>query len=331
MEVEVVQQTERETSAAPSARFSAQRLHLENILVPTDFSQSSIKALTYGIAMARQFDATLWLLHIVEPTAPYTGLEGVPIAMDLGEQTSEAESKMAEFAATHVPPDVSVSSVVRHGAAVSEIADMAKTENIGLMIASTHHHNRLTRALFGGITERVIHHAPCPVLIVREQEHDFVDGAAAERAGAIRMSRILAPIDFSECSKKALKYALAFAGRFNAQITCLHVVEPEQPLIVLELEGVQKTHEREARNNLQALLQQIDGGIPVEAAITTGAAHREIVHMADKQDADLIIIGEHCRTGAVGRFMLGSTADEVVRNAHCPVLVVRPQEHEFIE
>jgi nucleotide-binding universal stress UspA family protein len=328
MQIDVIQQPETATTFAPSV---IQRVRLKNILVPTDFSQLSLKALAYGAALARQFDATLWLLHIIEPIAPFTGLESVPITIDTEQQTADAEAQMAEFAATHVPSDVSVSSLIRHGSAVREIADFAKTENIDLVIASTHRHNRIARALFGGISERIIHNAPCPILIVHEQEHEFLDASLADGASAIRIQRILAPIDFTECSKKVLRYAMAFAGHFHAQITCLHVVEPEPPLIVFEMEGFQKSHEIEARNNMQALLKQIDGSIPVETEIRTGSAHREIVHFADQEQSDLIVVGEHCRTGAVGRFMLGSAAEEVVKNAHCPILVVRRIEHEFIE
>jgi nucleotide-binding universal stress UspA family protein len=324
MQVEVVQQKER--AAMPQSRFS-ERIRLENILIPTDFSQVSLKALTYGAAMARQFGATLSLLHVVEPTPPFTGLEGVPLAVDVSQETSDAESRMAEYAANYVPSDVAVTSLVRHGSAAHEISDFAKTHNIDLVIASTHPHNRVSRAMFGGITERIVHQAPCPILIVREREHEFL----GDGGGAIEIKRIMAPIDFTPCSKKAMRYALAFARQFDSEVFCLHVVEHDKPLIVLETESYRKSHEIEGANNMNALLRELDGSVKVETATVTGSPHLEIVDAADERQVDLIVIGEHCRTGVFGRFMLGSTADEVVKRAHCPILVVRLNEHEFVD
>jgi len=324
MEVEVVQQADR--TAAFESRTSEQ-IRLENILVPTDFSENSLKALGYGIAMARRFGATLSLLHIVEPTAPFTGLESVPIVIDSNEELTSAENRMAEFAAQNVPADVPVTSLVRLGSAVHEISDFARMHNIDLVIASTHPHNRLSRALFGGITERIIHQAPCPILIVRENEQDFF---AADGAGGIRINRILAPIDFTPCSKKALRYAVALGQQFDAEIFCLHVVEPDKPLLIMETESYRKTHEIEASNNMNALIKEIDGSVKFETGIVTGSPQHEIIDAADDCAVDLIVIGEHCRTGVFGRFMLGSTADEVVKGAHSPILIVRPHEHEFV-
>jgi nucleotide-binding universal stress UspA family protein len=324
MKVEVVQQNER--TAAFQSR-TPQRIRLENILVPTDFSENSHKALDYGIAMARQFGATLSLLHIVEPTAPFTGLEAVPIVIEGTEQLSGAENRMAEFAAQHVPADVAVTSLVRLGSAVHEISDFAKTHKIDLVVATIHPHNRISRALFGGITERIVHQAPCPILIVRENEHDFFQ---ADGAGGIRINRILAPVDFTPCSEKALRYAVAFGQQFDAEVFCLHVVETDKPLMIMETESYRKTHEIEASNNMNALIREVDGSVKFETGIVTGSPHHEIIDAADDCAVDLIVIGEHCRTGVFGRFMLGSAADEVVKGAHCPILVVRPHEHEFV-
>jgi universal stress protein A len=213
--------------------------------------------------------------------------------------------------------------LVRHGSAEREISDFAAAREIDLVVASTHEHSRMKRALFGGLTERIVHHSPCPILIVREHEHEFVD------ASTIRIKRILAPADFSDCSKKALRYALAFAGQYGAEITCLHVMEPEKPKIIFETEAYEKTQRVEAERKFKALVNEFDAG-NLKCAFITGVPHKSIVEAADKDDADLIILGEHCRTGVFGRFMMGSTTDEVVKHAHCPILVVRQNEHEFV-
>jgi nucleotide-binding universal stress UspA family protein len=223
---------------------------------------------------------------------------------------------------------VAVTSLVRHGSAAREISDFAKKHDTDLLIASVHPHNRVSRALFGGITEKIVHQAPCPILIVRDDEHEFL---TADGANEIRIKRILAPIDFTLCSQKALRYAFAFAHQFDAKVFSLHVIEPEKPLIIIETEGFRKAHAVETENNMKALLNSLDGSVSFETGVVHGSPHREIIDAANERDVDLIVIGEHCRTGLFGRFMLGSTADEVVKGAHCPILVVRPVEHEFVK
>src|SRR5688572_13954023 len=107
MQVEIVEQSE--VTSYPSL-VGSEQIRLKNILVPTDFSEVSVKALHYGVALARQFDATLWLLHVVLPIPAYTGMEASPIVLDDAQVTADAEQRMAEFAARHVPSDVAVTS-----------------------------------------------------------------------------------------------------------------------------------------------------------------------------------------------------------------------------
>jgi nucleotide-binding universal stress UspA family protein len=326
MQIEVIERPEVEPSVKPS-RFGEQ-VHLKNILVPTDFSAESVKALHYGVALSQQFDATLWLVHIIEPAPAFGGFEGIPIVVETDRQVQDAEARMAEFAAKNIPADVAVTSLVRSGSIVGEISALAKARNLDLAIISTHARTGINRALFGSMAEKILHHAPCPVLIVREQEHEFL--ADSNTGKAIQLNRILVPLDFSDCAKKAVRYAQALANQFNAQIFCVHVLEPEKPMIVFETEGFRKTHEMEARKEMDALLEQIRPAVEIEAEIKSGAPHHEIVDLAERRQIDLIILGEHSHSG-MKRFWLGSTTDEIVKNAHCPVLVVREIEHEFVE
>lgn len=323
MQVEIVEQSEY--TSYPSS-LGTGRIQLKNILVPTDFSSVSVKALAYGVALARQFNANLSLLHVIVPMPPYTGAETIPIVVDDTQLTAEAEQRLTELAARHVPSDVAVTALVRQGSTEREIADFAKANDVDLVIASTHNHKGLNRALFGGVTEHIVHKAPCPILIVREHEHEFL----ADGAHGIRIRRILAPVDFSDCSKKALRYAMAFAGQFNAEIFCLHVRKPERPKIIFETEAYEKSQALETEQKFAALMREVDGVVPLQSKIVSGIPEKEIVACADQRDVDLIVLGEHCRTGVFGRFMMGSTTDEVVKQAHCPILVVRPNEHEFV-
>jgi universal stress protein A len=312
-------------------RTSGHSPQLKNILVPTDLSEDSAKAVKYAAALAQEFDSVVWLLNVSEIMPAFTGVEGVAIAMDPREELGRAEERMAEFAAKHVPAGVSVTSLVRQGRFVDEVSALAKDRSIDLVVISTHARTGWSRTIYGSLAERVLHHAPCPVLIVREDERDFfeeeigVDGPAR-----LRLRKIVAPLDLTACSKKTLRYAEAFAMTFGAELFCVHVIEPEKPKIVIETEALEKKHELAAGREFSARLQQLNSSVRMQSEIRHGLPHCEIVSAADERGADLIIMGEHCRSAA-RRFLVGSTADRVLESAHCPILVVREVEHEFVQ
>jgi nucleotide-binding universal stress UspA family protein len=151
----------------------------------------------------------------------------------------------------------------------------------------------------------------------------------------IQLKRILVPTDFSDASKNALTYAMAFAETFQAALHVLHVVvdpyvippggegyiPPPDPIEQLE---------RVAREHLE---QWVPADWRRQHQVTLeclpGAPFVEIVRYAREKEIDLIVMGTHGR-GMIAHILLGSVAERVVRKAPCPVLTVRPKEHEFV-
>jgi universal stress protein A len=148
------------------------------------------------------------------------------------------------------------------------------------------------------------------------------------------LKRILAPVDFSECSQKALQYAVPFCAQFQAALVLLHVVEVPyvaSDVPVIQLDQWQAQMNENAISRLAALKEGPNlRGLKVEQIIRIGNPYREIVAAAKEMPADLIILSTHGHTG-FSRMFMGSTAERVVRHASCPVLVVRENEHEFIQ
>ena len=159
------------TASPPKAAFNVQK-----ILVPIDFSLCSAKALDYAVAFARPAQAEIILLHVVEPicypmygqeiTADYTALHTTLL--------NNGRQQLADFSRDRTAGSGPVKLRVREGSAWSEIVDAAKKEGVDLIIVSTHGHTGLRHILLGSTAERVVRHAPCPVLIVREREREFV-------------------------------------------------------------------------------------------------------------------------------------------------------------
>ncbi|MCB0730983.1 MAG: universal stress protein [Ignavibacteriae bacterium] len=142
------------------------------------------------------------------------------------------------------------------------------------------------------------------------------------------INKILVPIDFSNYSKNALRYAVNFSKKFNSKIYLVYVVEPviypsdfsmgQVTFPVADLEMNERA--KEELNNLAK--NEISQEIEVETIIKTGKPFVEINETASELDIDLIIIATHGHTG-VEHLLFGSTAEKVVRKAPCPVLTLR--------
>jgi nucleotide-binding universal stress UspA family protein len=151
-----------------------------------------------------------------------------------------------------------------------------------------------------------------------------------------KLKKIFVPTDFSDCSKKALQYAIPFAKQFNATLILMHVV-PHQNALDGETYPVdcELTLEKDLRENAKRKLNELAKEfplheIPVQIETCLGATGVEIARDAKKLEADLIVISTHGRTGRA-HSLAGSVAENLVQLAPCPVLVVREHEHDFIE
>jgi len=155
------------------------------------------------------------------------------------------------------------------------------------------------------------------------------------RAVLPRLRRILLPTDFSGCANYAFPYAAAIARATQAMVVCVHVVESVVPAVgytgladPMPIADMSEQLEDSAERELPRLTDCEElAGLEVEEVIVHGDAAAEIVRVADEQNADLIVISSHGRTG-LGRMIFGSTAEAVVRHASCPVLVVKPPPEE---
>lgn len=148
----------------------------------------------------------------------------------------------------------------------------------------------------------------------------------AERSGA-RVKKLLLATDLTEASASATDEAFELARRLGASLLVVSVIDPGSLLMPGGRFRVRVDQVRERREQLaQALVERgRDAGIDVSFLIWTGDPGDMIVEAAEAEHADMVLVGSHGR-GPVGRFLLGSVSEHVVRNAPCPVLVVRPRE-----
>jgi len=151
---------------------------LKNILVATDFSVASNAALTYGRELARNFKATLHVLHVVDnmATAVYGAAGYVTSVPDLQQEIEDAaRTRLNELLMDNDEPPLPTQRVLltSHAPALS-IVGYAQRERIDLIVVGTHGRGAVAHFLMGSVAERVVRTAPCPVLTVRHPEHDFI-------------------------------------------------------------------------------------------------------------------------------------------------------------
>ncbi len=158
---------------------------------------------------------------------------------------------------------------------------------------------------------------------------------AAASSVSIVLKRILVPVDFSDNSKKALRYAIPLAAQFKASIAVMYVVEPavfpsDFGFGQMSFPDVEKEMYEKARQELKQLIEDLKSKVSLKAEVKAGIPFVEVTSYAAQENIDLIILATHGRTG-VEHILFGSTAEKIIRKAPCPVLVVRAEEHEFID
>jgi universal stress protein A len=148
---------------------------IKKILVPTDFSPASRKSFSYALRFAKGLGSKVTLLHVIEPPATLT-MAGVPTTAAFSEKemadTKEALRELVEEADAAGVSDAK--SLVRTGVATHEIVEAAKELDCDLIVIATHGYTGWKYFAIGSTAERVARAAPCPVLVVREKEHDFL-------------------------------------------------------------------------------------------------------------------------------------------------------------
>lgn len=297
-------------------------IEFRQVLCPVDLSESSVRSLAHAAALARWYDARLTVLHVVPTFEPVQvrGDFGAPIRVVnpmLREEVIEEVRQTLSLPAT--APDAVV--IAESGDARVTILDYAISSGADLIVMGTHGRRGFKRLLLGSVTETVLREASCPVLTVPPH----APAAASEEA---TFKRILCPIDFSPSALQALGFALDLARQANGLVTLLHVVEwlPEddpQASARFNISEYRSHVVENAHRRLWAsVAEESRTWVEIDDLVVFGRAHREILRAAETNPADLIVMGAQGR-GGIGLALFGSTTQQVVRGATCPVLTMR--------
>ena len=311
-------------SLKPRPRVATSRSRRFNrILVPIDFSRRSLKAIPYALAVSRQFGADVHLLHVVDTTQyPPPTLLTLPLVPQA--ELNRRLMKRLKAIASKYRTKGNVSAIEpRIGTAYEEICATAQEVKADLIVIATHGHTGYRHIFLGSTAERVVQHSSCPVLVARVHARHWNGATDPRTRTGFQLRRILAPTDFSECSRAGSDYGLQLAHDFKAELRLIHVINPHaypfgDEYAALDAAGLIRDAANAAQKQMRSMAAKAD--VRYAVRVTRGSPAVEICNAAN-EDIDLIVISTHGRTG-LGHFLIGSVAERVVRHARCPVLVI---------
>jgi nucleotide-binding universal stress UspA family protein len=302
------------------------RVHLRRIMCTTDFSECSRFTIPYGVALAREFGAMLYVCHVVD--VPLVAVYGEGIGdqgPDRQNMRAQAEENINNYMHAY---SIEWAPLVAEGGTAHEIEALAVEKEIDLVISATHGRSGLKRLVLGSVTERLMRRLHCPLLVVRSAERTAQDVSVEK----VSFDKVLVGLDFSPDSDLAFEHGLSLSQQFQSELHLVHVIEPPVYRDLL------KTQTDPAALNQEDLREEIkekmNGMIPEEAlnwcspkiSLLAGQPHEELAKYALVNDMDLVVLGFRGHS-LMETMFVGSTTARVIRGAVCPVLSVRPGNH----
>ena len=297
----------------------------KRILCPVDFSVESSHAIEQASTIARWYGAAVTALHVCEPAfGPRVGPPDSSRPAD--REMARLRGEIAAHFEAATRAGVQVDAVLDMGQPDTCILDRARAWPADLIVMGTHGAGGFEHLVLGSVAEKVLRRAACAVLTVPPH---------VNRTSFLPFKRVLCAVDFSEWSLRALELARSLALESRAALTAMTVIEwpwPEPPPPdFAELPPQQAAALREYRRYVESgaarrlttlANESASAGVALDVRVDHGKSHVEILRCASDMRADLIVMGVHGRK-QIDLEVFGSTTNQVVRQATCPVLTLR--------
>jgi nucleotide-binding universal stress UspA family protein len=295
---------------------------MRKIAVTTDFSEEARRSFAPAGALARKFGSTLFVVNVAPPpvVSPWPDMVTYSfhenlfgIIDDRLREAVESEESLKGLA---------VERRVLAGNTVEALQGFLEDEEIDLLVIASHGLAGVKRFILGSVADRLIRQALCPVLVYRALE------AAGPESPVFPPRRILVPHDLSSAGRTAMLMGRDWARAFGSAAQLLLVIEATTMLYSFasetmgEVRGYEERVRAEGHRRLENIVQQDWRGVETSAVTVIGRPADEILRAAASFHADLIVMGTHGRSG-LEHFFLGSVAEKTIRQARCPILVVR--------
>lgn len=289
------------------------------IVVATDFSAFSERAVQRAARIAKQHNAELHLLHVVRPLDLYPSLTLTPDEFGHSDQDlQQAEQTRVDAMAATLSSQfgIRVHPVTRLGRAHAEITAYAREVAADLVVAGSRGESTLMDLFLGSTVSRLLRVATCSVLIVKKPADE-------------PYRKVLAAVDFSPVSATVVSHALSLAD--GARVDALHVLgsEVEQRLrkakfVRVDLADWLTRLRADAEKQLDALLAPVENGAAVGRLVQPGFSPAVICQSIEAMGVDLVVLGRHGHGGGLQDWLLGSVSKDVAHAAACDVLLIHP-------
>jgi nucleotide-binding universal stress UspA family protein len=294
----------------------------EKILVPLDGSELSEIALPYAEELAGRLDSAVTLLHVCKPV--HEGYQHMH-RIYLGNRMTEFE----HYVKRHFPKSTaSVKGENKSGPQPEVvIGDYVQANNIGMIVMATHGASGLKTIVLGSVADKVVRSVPVPTLLIRTKPPE-----EAENRRKL-VNRILVPLDGSEASKEAIPYAEDLARKLKASIHLFRMtrssysyagLEGMAGTVSVDLTRIDRAEEKRIHEYLGEVADELrKKDIPVTySTVLSVDPGFEIIELCGKVDADLVVMSTRGRS-PLARWMIGSTAEKVLREGQTPLLLIR--------
>jgi nucleotide-binding universal stress UspA family protein len=296
----------------------AAALKPRSVLIATDFSDASEKALRHSLALARFFGSRFCLAHVVSSLGMTMAGPGAIAACEEAvlRETAQLEASLIRTGAL---TGIQHKFIVRRGELWPELRDIIRKESTDLLVVGTHGRHGIAKLFFGSTAEQIFRQADCPVLTVGPYSHDCLWFYTPSRHPTF-----LFATDLGRASLHGLPQAIAAANQFGATLAFLRIIPT-----MSSNEDPRNWHEDPHGRTLERLSQLAgNAGLDLRPEVyvefeSGGPVSEKILETAEKLEADLIIMGLHesAYTGIISHLDLATTY-EVVCNANSPVLTV---------
>lgn len=267
----------------------------ETILLPTDGSETASTAGKAAFALAEQFDANLFALHVLDRQDRSYGEEVV----------NAVDDAAAEL-------DIPTTTAIREkeGTIHETILQYASEQSIDCIVMGTHGEKNVHRFVLGSVATRTLREAPMPVMTVH-----------TETEISSEVESVLVPTDGSESAIAAANTALEFISETDSALHTVHVVSPNE---LDDERTIYDAFEKAGQKDVQDIIDLgSDAGVEhLEASVLSGVPHQAINDYVETNDIDYVFMGTHGRTG-VSRYLLGSVTERVVRLVDVPIVSVK--------
>jgi nucleotide-binding universal stress UspA family protein len=298
-----------------------------NILVATDFSDSSRAALFEAIDLAKPNESRIHAVHVV------TYLEDVFRAARYPIPDTKWRKSLQERVEKFFPKSLYLNSG-RHtligGSIAEEILNFAAAHHCELIVTGTHGRSGLGRLLMGSVTNKLVRESHVPIMSVPEQR--------MEMSGLQIVKRILVAMDLSSTSTKVIKFAVEFASSLEAEIHLIHVIDPprietyKRTLPIADV--IDSTCELNVDSSLQEMLEKYDLFTKAKVRTCIGDTAQEILRYAQQENCDYIVMGTH-RRKELERALSGSVTASVLAETQVPIFTISDLQnvvsHEMLQ